>query len=151
MAATPSAEENKALVRRYFELQQEDVQQENDFHALEEVLASDYTLHGVPGSEGDLTGRDAVEAYLRKMLDAFPDATATIEELVAEGDTVAYRGSFTATHEGEFMGIPATGETVTVDATGFFRIEDGKIAEAWPQWDTLDMLQQLGVVEAPGE
>lgn len=146
MTATPSSEENKALVRRYFE-----VQQEEDFDALGEVLASDYTLHGVPGAEEELTGRDAVEAYLRGMLEAFPDATATIEELVAEGDTVAYRASFTATHEGEFMGIPATGEKVSVDATGFFRIEDGKIAEAWPRWDTLGMLQQLGVIEAPGE
>lgn len=146
MAATPTAEENKALVRRYYE-----VLQEEDFGALEEVLASDYTVHGIPGAEGELTGRDAVEAYLRELYEAFPDMTTTIAELVAEDDIVAYRATFTATHEGEFMGVPATGEDVNVDATGFFRIEDGTIAEAWPQFDTLAMLQQFGVVEMPGE
>lgn len=146
MAAIPPIEENKVLVRRYFE-----ITQEKDFDVLEEVLASDYTLHGVPGVEEELTGPDAIEAYFREMLEVFPDMTVTIDELVAEGDTVAYRGSFTATHEGEFMDIPATGEKVTVDATGFFRIEDGKIAEGRPQMDTFGMMQQLGVIEAPGE
>jgi len=146
MAATPSAEENKALVRRAFE-----VLQAGDLDVLEEVLARDYTLHGSPGAEEDLTGRDAVKPYYRSWFEAFPDGTATIEELVAEEDVVAYRGSFTATHEEKFMGVPATDETVTVDATGFFRIEDGKIAEGWPQWDTLGLMQQLGVVEGPGE
>lgn len=138
---------NKELVRRYYELFQEE-----DFDALEEVLASDYTVHGVPGpEEGELTGRDAIEGYLQEYLQAFPDLTATLEEVVAEGDMVAYRATITATHEGEFMGMPPTGEKVNVDGEGFFRIEEGKIAEAWPQMDTLGMLQQLGVVELPEE
>lgn len=137
---------NKELVRRYYEIFQEE-----DFDALEEVLASDYTVHSVPGfAEGKLTGRDAIEGYLREYLQAFPDLTATIEEVVAEGDMVAYRATITATHEGEFMGIPPTGEEVSVDGEGFFRIEDGKLAEAWPLMDTLGMMQQLGVIETPG-
>lgn len=144
MTVSSSAEENKALVRRYYE-----VFQEEDFEVLDEVLASDYTLHGIPGAEEELTGRDAVEEYLRDLLQAFPDLTSTFEELVAEDDTVAYRASMTGTHEGEFMGIPATGETVTIEGTGFFRIEDGKIAEAWPQMDTFGMMQQLGVADLP--
>lgn len=77
--------------------------------------------------------------------------TATIEELVVEGDMVAYRAGITATHEAEFMGIPATGEEVSVDGEGFFRIEDGKLAEACPLMDRLGMMQQLGVIETPGE
>lgn len=146
MTTSPSAEENKELVQRYFE-----IGQEKDFDALDEVLSSDYTLHGVPGAKEELIGPDAIEAYFQEMLEAFPDMTSTVEEVVAEGDTVAYRGSFTATHEGEFMGIPPTGEEVNVDATGFFRIEDGKIVEGRPLMDTFGMMQQLGVVEAPGE
>jgi steroid delta-isomerase-like uncharacterized protein len=146
MAATPSPQESKALVRRYFE-----IEEERNFDALDEVLASDYTVHGIPGAEEELVGRDAVEAYFREMLEAFPDMASTIDEMVAEDDTVAYRGSFTATHEGEFMGIPPTGEEVTVESTGFFRIENGKIAEGRPQMDTFGMMQQLGVVESPGD
>lgn len=62
-----SAEKNKELVRRCYEISQEE-----DFDALEKVLARDYTLHGVPGSEeGELTGRDAVEGYLRELFEAF--------------------------------------------------------------------------------
>ncbi len=147
MAAAPSAEENKQLVRSYYERFQE-----GEFDALEEVLADDYTLHGVPGAEGEqLTGREAVEGYLRELSEAFPDMTAAIDEMIAEGETVAYRATITGTHEGEFMGISPTGEEVTVDGEGFFRVEDGKLAEAWPLMDTFGMMQQLGVIEAPGE
>ncbi len=146
MATSTSTEENKALVRRYYEILQEE-----DFDVLDEVLLSDYTVHGMPGTEEEVTGRDGIETYLRELYEVFPDMTTTVEELVAEDDIVAYRANFTGTHEGEFMGISATGEKVNVDAEGFFRIEDGKIAEAWPQMDTLGMMQQLGVVEPPGE
>lgn len=146
MAATPAAEENKELVRRYMEILEAE-----EFDRLDEVLASDYTVHGVPGAEEELTGPDAIEAFFQDWSAAFPDMTATIEELVAEDDRVAYRATFTGTQEGEFMDIPASGEAVSVDATGFFRIEGGKLAEAWPQFDTLGMMQQLGVMEAPGE
>lgn len=146
MAASSSVEESKALVRRYLEILEEEA-----FDELDEVLASDYTVHGIPGAEEEMTGPDAIAAFLRDWSAAFPDMTTTIEELVAEDDTVAYRATFTGTHEGEFMDIPATGTEVSVDAEGFFRIEDGKLAEAWPQFDTLGMMQQLGVIEAPGE
>ncbi len=124
---------------------------EEEFGRLDEVLASDYTVHDIPGAEENLTGPEAIEAYFREMLEAFPDMGVSIEELIAEDDTVAYRGRFTGTHEGEIMGIPPTGEEVQVDATGFFRIEEGKIAEARPQMDTFGMMQQLGAIEAPGE
>lgn len=146
MAEQTSAEQNKELVRRYFEIGT----QEN-WDSLDEVLASDYTLHDVPGAEEDLVGHDAIEAYFTDMLEAFPDMTATIEEMVAEADKVAYRGRFTGTHDGEIMGIPPTGEKVHVDSTGFFRIEDGKIVEGRPQMDTFGMMKQLGVIEEPGE
>lgn len=147
MAASSSAEENKQLVRSYYERFQE-----GEFDALEEVLADDYTLHGVPGVQGEqLTGREAVEGYLRELSEAFPDMTAAIDEVIAEDETVAYRATITGTHEGEFMGISPTGEEVNVDGEGFFRIEDGKLAEAWPLMDTFGMLRQLGVIEAPGE
>lgn len=146
MPTTPSPQESNAFVRSYLE-----IVAEWNFDALDEVLASDYTVHGDPGAEEELVGPNAIEAYFREMLEAFPDMESTIDEMVAEGDTVAYRGSFTGTHEGEFMGFSPTGEEVTVDSTGFFRIEDGKIAEGRPQMDTFGMLQQLGVVESPGD
>lgn len=146
MAATIQAE-NKALSRRLFE----EVINGKDYDVLEEIYASDIVGHGSPALAEELTGRDAHEAYIRGGLEAIPDLTATIEAMVAEDDLVAFRLSYTGTNEGDFMDIPATGEKVSFDVMGFHRIEDGKIAETWSLPDTLDMMQQLGAVEGPGE
>lgn len=79
----------------------------------------------------------------------FPDFEATVEDVVAEGDTVAMRVTLRVTHEGEFMRTEPTGNSFEVQNTVFTRIEDGKIAERWVQPDTLGMLRQLGIVEFP--
>lgn len=147
MTATTPAEANKALVRRLFE----EVLNGKDFDVLEEIYASDIVGHGSPALAEELTGRGAHEAYIRGALEAIPDLTATVEAMVAEGDLVAVRLSYTGTNEGDFMDIPATGETVSFDVMGFQRIEGRKIVETWSLPDTLDLMQQLGAVEAPGE
>lgn len=69
---------------------------------------------------------------------------------MAEGDRVAIRWSVTGTHQAEFMGIPATGKQVTVRGMTLDQIEDGKIKKSWGEWDTLGMLQQLGVIPETG-
>jgi steroid delta-isomerase-like uncharacterized protein len=81
---------------------------------------------------------------------AFPDMRVTIEDLVAEGDKVAARWSVTGTHRGELMGIPATGKRVTVTGIEINRFAGGKLVEHWESFDQLSMMQQLGVVPAPG-
>lgn len=72
----------------------------------------------------------------------------TSEHVIAEDDLVAGRWTVSGTHEGEFEGIPPTGEEVEVPASGLFQVENGGIVEAWLTYDRLGLLQQIGVVEA---
>ena len=79
-------------------------------------------------------------------LTAFPDARFTVEDELAEGDRVVSRSTLRGTHQGEFMGIPPTGKPVTVTGMSIDRIVEG-----WLNFDGLGMLQQLGVIPAPGQ
>jgi predicted ester cyclase len=80
---------------------------------------------------------------------AFSDFSATVDDVVAEGDTVAMRVTLRGTHDGPFMGIEPTGNEFEVSNMVFTRIEDGKIAERWVLPDMLGMLQQVGAVDMP--
>jgi steroid delta-isomerase-like uncharacterized protein len=141
--ATATIEENKRLARRV----PEEIATGRNIDLVEEVYAEDCVEHGPFGESTE--GIRANEEQLRSFIDAFPDFEATVEDIVAEGDTVAMRVTLRGTHEGEFMGIEPTENSFEVQNTVFTRIEDGKIAERWVQPDTLGMLRQLGVVESP--
>ena len=84
-------------------------------------------------------------------LTAFPDFHVTLEDVIAEGDKVASRGVWRGTHQGNFMGIPATGKSVAVSYSDIWRFENGKAVENWVQMDMLGLMQQLGVAPAPGQ
>jgi predicted ester cyclase len=77
---------------------------------------------------------------------AFPDCRFTIDDMIAEGDQVVTKKTFTGTHTGELNGIPPTGKRVTLRFADFMRIRDGKIVEHWLSMDQLSFLQQLGVL-----
>lgn len=144
MAATTPAESNKALVRRVYE----ELLNEKNYDVIEELYANDFVSHRAKGVEMPRSsGFDDLEADARMLHEAFPDLTAMIETVVAEDDMVAVRLSITGIHEREFRGIPATGAEIAYEQTSFFRVEDGKIAEAWVLTDTLELMQQLGAVE----
>jgi steroid delta-isomerase-like uncharacterized protein len=81
---------------------------------------------------------------------AFPDAHTTIEEMVGEGDLVAKRWTYRGTHKGEFMGIPATDKKIEMTAITIYRISGGKVAECWWNYDSLGMMQQIGVIPPMG-
>lgn len=126
----------------------EDVATEGRLELLDELLTDDYVEHS---PFGGLEGREAAAEQLESLRAAFPDFTATVEDVVAEGDLVAMRVTLRGTHEGEFMGIEATGNSFEVPNGVFTRIEGDRIAERWIVPDLLGMLQQLGVVpEEPG-
>lgn len=144
MAATEAVQANKALIRRLYETISE--KQEDE---LLELYASDCVIHAGPGAVGELTGRDGVKQQSQVTREAFPDITTTIDAMVAEDDLVTARITYDATHEGEYLGVPATGKQVSFNGTNVFRIESGKIAEVWPMVDTLGVLQQFGVSELP--
>ncbi|WP_396612227.1 ester cyclase [Haloferax sp. S1W] len=146
MATTTPEETNKALVRKVYE----EFLNEKNYDVIEELYASDFVAYRAKGVEMPRASTlEDLEADARVLHEAFPDFTATIEELVAEDDTVVSRLTITGTHEGEFRDIAPTGEEVTYEQTSFFRVEDGKFVEAWVLTDTLAFMQQLGSIEAP--
>jgi steroid delta-isomerase-like uncharacterized protein len=140
------SEENKAVAQRFNELIGE-FWRTGDADAFDEVLAPDFVYHQ-PLTPPDLEG---FKQFLPMFRAAFPDMRYTVEDLIAEDDKVVDRISWQATHQGELMGIPPTGNTVTVTEMHISRIAEGKIVERWGQADMLGMMQQLGVVPPPGQ
>jgi steroid delta-isomerase-like uncharacterized protein len=136
------SEENKAIVRRFlrmFEL--------GDPNMVDKIVATDYYNHDAPDPA---IGNAGIKAIVSSFKTALPDAQANIEFQVADGDKVVSRYTWSGTHEGEFQGVPATGNKVSWTATATFRIAEGKIREAWLNWDQWGLMQQLGVVSPAG-
>lgn len=121
---------------------------ERAFDAFAATHTADVVLHD---HDEEFHGIDAVIEHERHLYDAFPDMAYTLEAVLAEDDMVAGRWTVAGTHEGEFHGIPPTGEAVEIPACGVFRVEAGKFAEVWLTYDRLGMMTQLGVVDPPGE
>jgi steroid delta-isomerase-like uncharacterized protein len=129
------SEENKALARRSWE------SVENP-DTLGEVYAPDVVWHN---PEGDIQGIEEAKQFVAMFETAFPDISATVEDVVAEGDKVVSRVTIRGTHQGEVEEFgPPTGRRVEVQGLSLHRIEDGKIVEEWNSYDNLSLLQQLG-------
>jgi predicted ester cyclase len=141
-----SAEENKALVRRYFE----QAWNQRDVRVLDELLAPGYVNHS-PFAPGLPTGPEGVPLVIQALTAAFPDLRFTLEDQLAEGDTVVTRRTLRGTHRGELMGIAPTGKPVVVAGINIERVVGGRIVEHWRQSDELGLLQQLGAMPAPGQ
>ena len=137
-----SAEENKALVRRFF-----DTVNSFDLAGLADaLLAPGFRLHFDSVPEMD---RDQAATFFQDFFAAFPGIRHEIQDQLAEGDRVATRIVVRGTHGGAFMGIPPTGRDVEIKAINIHRIADGRIAEQWVVSDGVGFLQQLGVLAAP--
>lgn len=120
-----STRENKALLRRYVE----QVWDNQNPAALDEFLSPAYVRHRSRGAEP--LSRDGQKRLLTKFRAAFPDIRLTVEEVIAEDDRIAFRSTIRGTHQGEFLGIPATGKRITVGLVDVIHIEDGKFVEQW--------------------
>ncbi len=135
-----TSEQNKAIVRRALE-----EPWKGDLDVIDELVASDYVGHD-PAMPEPLDGPEGVKEFISTYRAAFPDARVRVEEQLAEGDLVATRWSGRGTHEGELMGIEATGRRVSVSGLTISRLEGGKIIEEFQNWDTVGMLQQLDAI-----
>ncbi len=140
-----STEENKDIVRRFYEGFNEYFRTGN-LDPLLDTLHPDATFD-VPGIPPTL---DSMKQVLPAFRTAFPDLHLTAGEMIADEDKVAYRITWTGTHLGEFMGIPATGKRVTVTETHIDQIANGKIVRHDGDWDQMGMMQQLGVIPSMG-
>ena len=123
------AEENKALVRCYFE----EVLSKGNVDAVDEFMAPNYVDHSIPS--GLPPGTEGLKQATTTYRTAFPDLKATLDDIFAESDRVAYRWSVSGTHLGEWLGIPPTGNHVTATGITHFRIAGGKVVEAWTSTD----------------
>lgn len=137
-----STEQNKARLRRLFE----DGLNQRNLDLISELIGPDYVNHNLPAPE---PGSEGFKGVINMFVAAFPDLRVTHHDLIAEGDRVATRGSWSGTHQGEFMGIPATGKQVTVNYIDIWRSANDQFVENWVQMDMLGLMQQLGVIPAP--
>jgi len=138
-----SNDENKSLVVRWFE---EGFWADDLDKSMEAVFATDYylTSNGI-----GYDGREEIKTFVKALRAAFPEGKIKVQEVIAEGDTVAWHHKFTARNTGDFMGAPPTGELVTVTGSGWARIKDGRFVEAKENWDQFALMQQMGAI--PGE
>ncbi len=136
------AEENKAVVRRSVE----EGWNAHNLAVLGECYAATYLHHDA--SQPQARDYQGLLHWSGAMGSAFPDAQTTIEDLVAKGDTVVKRWTVRGTHQGELMGIPPTGKPVTLAGVTIYRLAGGQIVEGWWTYDSLGLLQQLGVIPA---
>ena len=138
-----STDSNKALVRRLVD----EVQNRGIIAAVDEIAAPTFVNHSAP--PGMPSNREGVKQITLLFRRAFPDGAMTVEDMIAEGDTVATRKTFRGTHQGEFMGIPPTGRRVAIELIDIVRVVDGRVVEHWNVVDNLGLLQQLGVLPPP--
>lgn len=119
----------------------------HDPDLVDRFVARDYVNHNV--FVGD--GREANRKFWAGFFAALPDLTATMEDLVISGDRVVGRFVYRGTHTGELMGIPATGRRVEMRSIDIWRVQDDMFVEHWDELNTLQLLQQLGVLpQGPG-
>jgi steroid delta-isomerase-like uncharacterized protein len=138
------SEENKAIARRI----DAEVWNEGRLEVIDELVAGDYvsTVVGVPEQ---IRGPQGFREFVVTYRTAFPDLQIRIDEQIAEGDIVVTRWTGTGTHEGELMGIPATGKQVTTAGINIDRIAGGKLVAGWGLFDQLGLLQQIGAIPVP--
>ncbi len=138
-------EQNKEIVNRMWE-----AWEKGDFEAFKDALAPDYVYYFPSRSTKSISREESIE-FGKMLHNAFPDFTFSIEELFAVEDIVISRFILRGTHEGEYMGIPRTGNKFESSGISIIRIENGKIVEEREEYDSLDEMQQLGMELKPKE
>lgn len=137
-----SSEENKALVRRFYE-----AIDTGDLALLDRFVAVDYIDHN-PGMPGLASGLVGLRQFFTISLNGFSAFRHTIDDQIAEGDRVVTRLTAGGVHSGDVFGFPATGRRVAMTSIAVHRIAGDKLVEHWSQSDNLGLLQQLGVLPA---
>ena len=129
-------EENKQLVRRYYR------EVMGELSEIDEIVAAGFVDHHFP--PGIAAGPAGVRSFFQDILSSiFSDMRIDIAFLLAEGDRVDCHFALVARHTGEFAEITPKGNLIRCPAISTFRIEDGKLAEAWEIFDSGDLLNQM--------
>jgi len=135
-----TTESNKAVIAKFLD----EVINQNRMDRANDLVVEDFVeLDPFPGQQ---QGREGLKELLGMMRAAFPDMHWVVEEMVAEGATVVTRFTWTGTHRGVFLGVPATGRSVSVKGVVMDQLADGKMSHSRMLMDSMGMMQQLGVV-----
>jgi len=136
------SEQNESLVRRTIE----EIVNQGNFDLVNQLISPEYA--SFEPTVGPMRGREGYVALVTSYRNAFPDMKMTIEEQIAEGDSVVTRWRAEGTHRGELMGIAPTGKRVSVQGIVISRIKNGQLVDDYESFDVYGMLRQLGVAPA---
>jgi predicted ester cyclase len=143
-SATEKAEYNKQQFLRGI-----DAINSKNFEALNDLVAANFVRHCQATPDVAVNSLEDFKNYLRQDSATFPDSRLTIEHVVAEGDFIAFHGTYVATQKGPMGPFPPSNKEMSLEIVGFQRIENGKLAEMWVTWDNLAALTQLGYFPPP--
>jgi steroid delta-isomerase-like uncharacterized protein len=133
-----------SLIHRWFD----EVWNGRSEAAIHEMFAEDGIAHGLTDAEGnEVRGPEAFKNLQRAFLSAYPDMRIVVEDTVVEGDKIAARCRVTGSHEGEGIGVAPTNQPVEFTGMTIVRVKDGKIAEAWNEFNFMEMYRQVGVLK----
>jgi steroid delta-isomerase-like uncharacterized protein len=132
-------EERKAMMRR--------VMEDMDVALIKENIDQNYIFHSADGTE--IVGAERYLQFLSALMASIPDIKYKVEDIVADGDIIAIRASFTGTNTGPLRGTPPTGRKVSMKEAFFFRWEGDKIVEEWNFINYMALMQQLGLAPPP--
>ena len=139
-----TAENNKRLVLEFVE-----AVNRQDWQRFNELVAPEFVRHSSTFGQSQVGNREQLREYLAAEFKTFPDANESINFLVAEGDKVVVHSHCHATQQGPMGSCASSGKTLSADFISIYRITDGRIAEAWVEWDALNGLIQLGHIKPP--
>jgi len=143
MTTQNNQEENKRIVRAFIDT----AFNKHQTDRAADYLTSDMKWHG--GTLGTVEGREKVAGLVSAIVSALPDLHNAEQDIIAERDIVAVRAVVDATHQGDLLGIPASGRHVRWDAVDVYRVADGKIAEEWAADDLLAFVYGVGAYTPP--
>ena len=139
------SEENKAVVRRVIA----ELWNKGRIEVIDELYAPDYRDRSSGMPPGITPDREGQKQFAQMFRGAFPDMVGTVQDEIAAGDKVVVRWAAHATHQGEFMGIPATRKKIVVNGTSIYRLAGGQIVEEWTEADMMGLMTQLGAIPEP--
>jgi steroid delta-isomerase-like uncharacterized protein len=145
-AANAAAEENEILIRRWFS----EVWNQRRPETIDELLAPDVIAHGMGPNGTDLRGPEGFRNAYDLFSAAFPDLHISIDQVVASADMAAAYFTCRGTHQGDHLGVPATGRFVAFPGMTMARYRDGRIIEGWNLIDFFSLFQQIGAAAPPG-
>lgn len=141
---TAQLEANKDLVRRFTE-----ALNAADWDALDELVTEDFSRHSQATAGPQVNSREEFIQLQESFLVSVPDQRVTIQKLIAEGDEVAALATYAGTQTGPMADFPITGKSFESTFLAFFRVDAGRVAELWVEWDNVAMLTQLGLFPPP--